>query len=251
MTTTGVLVDLAAALDPVVLARQAGIDPDPWQVDVLRSNSRSMLLNCSRQSGKSTMAAVVAMHQVLYNPGATVLLLSPTLRQSQLLYQTCMTIYRSAGVHATTTSESLTRMDLSNGSRLVSLPGTEKTIRGYSAVDLLVVDEASRVDDALYHSVRPMLAVSGGRLIAMSTPYGTRGWWYEAWRGPEPWQRVEVPASMCPRISSDFLAEERRNMGEWWFSQEYLCQFLDAEDAVFRSADITNAIREDLESWTL
>ena len=67
--------------------------------------------------------------------------------------------------------------------------------------------------DELYMAVRPMLAVSGGRLVAMSTPFGTRGWWYEAWESSEPWERYEVPATMCPRISAEFLEEERRSMG--------------------------------------
>ncbi len=61
---------------------------------------------------------------------------------------------------------------LENGSRIVSLPGTEGTIRSYSAVRLLLVDEASRVDDDTIAAVRPMLAVSGGQLIALSDARG-------------------------------------------------------------------------------
>jgi hypothetical protein len=67
--------DLALALDPVLLARRAGIDPDPWQAEVLRSTAPRRLLNCSRQSGKSTVAAVRAVHVALYEPGSLVLLL--------------------------------------------------------------------------------------------------------------------------------------------------------------------------------
>ena len=35
-----------------------------------------------------------------------------------------------------------------------ALPGREGTIRSYSGVDLLILDEASRVPDDLYRSVR-------------------------------------------------------------------------------------------------
>ncbi len=70
---------------------------------------------------------------------------------------------------------------LENGSRIVSLPGTEGTVRGFSGVALLIVDEASRVDDALYHAVRPMLAVSHGKLVLLSTPWGKRGFFYREW----------------------------------------------------------------------
>ncbi len=148
-------------------------------------------------------------------------------------------------------AESALRLELTNGSRVISLPASEATIRGYSAVDLLLIDEASRVDDALYASVRPMLATSNGRLVAMSTPWGRRGWWYEAWRSTDAWHRTEVKATDCPRISAAFLEEEQRNMGQWFFAQEYMCEFLDAESAAFRSEDIEAAFTEDIEQWRL
>ncbi|HZZ80266.1 MAG TPA: terminase family protein [Gemmataceae bacterium] len=123
--------------------------------------------------------------------------------------------------------ETLHHLQLANGSRILSLPGTEKTVRGYSGVALLIIDEAARVDDALYRAVRPMLAVSKGRLIALSTPFGKRGWFHDAWHSEEPWQRLRITADECPRISASFLAEERRALGERWYRQEYLCSFED------------------------
>ena len=238
--------DLAMALDPVLLARRAGIEPDPWQAEVLRSAAPRRLLNCSRQSGKSTVAAVRAVHAALYEPGSLVLLLSPALRQSGELFRKVLDIYRALDHAEPPAAESALRLELENGSRIVALPGKEGTIRGYSGVRRLLIDEASRVPDELYRSVRPMLAVSGGDLDAMSTPFGTRGWWFEAWTSTEPWERVEIPATMVPRISPAFLDEERRSMGAWWFNQEYLCAFEDAEDAVFRYDDIIAALSPDV-----
>jgi hypothetical protein len=142
-------------------------------------------------------------------------------------------------------------MELSNGSRIVSLPGKESTIRGYSGVRLLAVDEAARVPDELYFTVRPMLAVSGGRLVALSTPFGTRGWWFEAWESDETWERFRVPADECPRISTEFLDEERRSMGEWWYAQEYDCEFLDAESQPFGREDVERAFEEEVKAWDL
>ncbi|MGI8404627.1 MAG: phage terminase large subunit [Thermomicrobiales bacterium] len=243
--------DLAAALDPVVFARAAGVEPDGWQANVLRSRHKRMLLNCSRQSGKSTTTALVALHRAIYVPGSLVLLLSPSLRQSSELFRKVSQSYAALGASVPSTSETVLRLELENGSRILSLPATESTIRGYSAVDLLVIDEAARVSSELIASVRPMLAVSNGRLVTLSTPWGSRGWWYEAWRSQDDWERVEVPATMCPRISPAFLAEERRNMGQWWFDQEFLCQFLDAESAAFRSEDIEAAFDKGMETWAL
>jgi hypothetical protein len=78
-----------------------------------------------------------------------------------------------------------------------------------------------------------MVAVSGGRILALSTPAGKRGWWHEAWSSHEPWERTLVTAYDCPRISPEFLEEERRNLPHLWFASEYLCQFVELDDAVF------------------
>jgi hypothetical protein len=119
-------------------------------------------------------------------------------------------------------------MTLANGSRIISLPGDEKTIRGYSGVKLLVIDEAARVPDELYYSVRPMLAVSGGRLAALSTPFGKQGWFYKEWHNGSGWQRVRITAEECPRIPREFLEQEKRSLGADWYAQEYGCVFIDA-----------------------
>ncbi len=243
--------DLAMSLDPVAFSRAAGIPPDDWQADVLRSGASRLLLNCSRQSGKSTTTGVLAVWTALYDPGALVLLLSPSLRQSQELFRKCLDTYRAVDRPVPPESESALRLTLENGSRIVSLPGKEGNIRGFSGVRLLIIDEAARVEDALYMSVRPMLAVSAGRLIGLSTPFGTRGWWYEAWRGGEPWERYEIPAAMCPRIPAAFLAEERRNMGEWWYTQEYECRFMEGQTSVFTREEVERAFAEEVETWPM
>jgi hypothetical protein len=242
---------LAAALDPVVFARRAGIDPDPWQSDVLRSTANRMLLNCSRQSGKTTTTALIGLHEAIYVPETLVLILSPGLRQSAEFFRTMRVHYARVGGNVPAKAESTLRLELENGSRIIALPAQEATIRGYPSVGLLIFDEASRVADDLYHAVRPMLATSGGRLVALSTPFGKRGWWSDAWHGPEPWKRVEVPASLCPRIPASFLAESHRTMGQWWFDQEFNCQFLDAETQVFTTDDVERAFSRDVETWTL
>jgi hypothetical protein len=58
--------------------------------------------------------------------------------------------------------------------------------------------------------------------------------------------RVRVPATECSRISSAFLEDERRTMGEAWFAQEYLCEFVEGNDALFRDADLEACLRTDV-----
>jgi hypothetical protein len=75
-------------------------------------------------------------------------------------------------------------------------------------VGLLVIDEAVQVDDQVFIAVTPMLAASRGRLIALSTPFGRRGWFHNAWSGDDPtWERVRATAVECPRIDPSFLEQ--------------------------------------------
>jgi hypothetical protein len=230
----GAATDLAFALDRVAFARELNVEPDAWQRDLLRSSSDRVLLNCCRQSGKSTISGVIALHRALYYPGSLVLCLAPALRQSQELFGKIAGFYRDLRRPVQPQGERKLSLELENGSRIVTLPGSEKPIRGFSGTALLILDEAARVDDGLYFAVRPMLAVSGGALMMLSTPYGKRGVFYEEWTGSNTgWERYEVPAHECPRISPGFLAEEQEALPSWVYRQEYECSFEETEDQVF------------------
>src|SRR5688572_20149675 len=114
--------DLARALDPALLMADAGQTPDLWQQDVLRTEAKRLLLLCSRQSGKSTVTAALALHTALYQAPALLLLLSPSLRQSQELFRKVLDVYRMIDETIPTEQESALRLELTNGSRIVSLP---------------------------------------------------------------------------------------------------------------------------------
>lgn len=238
--------DLALALDRVAFARAVGMEPDPWQEDLLRSDAPRVLLNCSRQSGKSTVSGVLALHRALYHSGSLVLCLAPSERQSKELFGKIAGSYRALHDASPPESDRKLGMALPNGSRIEALPGSEKTIRGFSGAALLLVDEASRVDDGLYHAVRPMLAVSGGSLVMLSSPYGKRGAFYEAWAGGASWERYEVTAEQCPRITPEFLEEERAALPARVYRQEYECSFEETEDQVFSHEEIEGAMSDDV-----
>lgn len=240
--------DLALALDGVAFAHAAGIVPDPWQAQLLRSSQRQIMLNCSRQAGKSTSTALLALHAGLYQPGALVLLLAPALRQSQELFRKVKQFAVALDIPTEAIErETSLEIALAHGGRIVTLPGKEATIRGFSAVSLLIVDEASRVPDELYRAVRPMLAVSGGRVVLLSSPFGRRGFFHEEWvNGGPSWQRFEVPATQVPRIPAAFLEEEKRALGPW-YAQEYGCQFLDAQFQVFAYDIVMGALSQDVQ----
>jgi Terminase large subunit, T4likevirus-type, N-terminal len=233
--------------DRVEFARSAGLSPDNWQRNLLRSDSDRILLNCYRQSGKSTMAAIIALHRAVHHPDSLILCLAPALRQSQELFAKIAGFYRDLGRPVEPTGERRLSLELENGSRIITLPGTERTIRGFSGANLLLLDEASRVDDDLYFATRPMLAVSGGALMMLSTPAGRRGVFWEEWTGALGWERYEIPIENVPRISEEFLAEERRALPTRIFDQEYRCQFVELDDAVFSLDDVDSAFTDEVQ----
>lgn len=233
--------------DRVEFASSIGIVPDLWQRQLLCSEAPRVLLNCARQSGKSTMAGVVALHGALSVPGSLALILAPAERQAKELFSKIAQAYHALGHVVPADSYRKLGMELTNGSRIEALPGTEKTVRSFSGVDLLIVDEAARIADELYFAVRPMLAVSGGRLMMLSTPFGKRGVFYEAWTEGTGWERYTVTAAECPRIPADFLAEEREALGAWWYAQEYECRFMEAVDSVFTTELIQAALSDEVE----
>jgi hypothetical protein len=217
----------------VRLMRTLGLEPDPWQAEVLEGRHHRLLLNCSRQAGKSTVVAVLSLLEAVWEPRTLVLLLSRSHRQSTELFRLVLYFHRRLGslLLERRTAEELA---LSNQSRIVCLPCREETVRGYANVSLLVIDEAARVPDDLYRAVRPMLAVSDGRMVCLSTPYGKRGFFHDAWaRGGPDWHRIEVPAERVPRIKPEFLEQERRALGESYYRQEYCCSFEALEGLVY------------------
>jgi hypothetical protein len=237
-----------SSTDPVGFSEQIlGFTPDETQRRVLDLNVRRGILNCCRQWGKSTLTAVKAVHNALYIAGSLTVVVSPTERQSGEFVRKASHFVRRLGLPVRGDGDNAVSLLLPNGSRIVGLPGTEATIRGFSAVSLLLIDEASRVSDELYKTVRPMLAVGGGALWLMSTPFGKRGFFYETWaRQSAGWLRVQATGPECARIPKDFLDEEREALGDRWFRQEYLCEFIAAEDMLFDIDLVLSRINPDV-----
>ena len=233
---------------PVDLAADLGIVLDDWQARTLSTDARDILVVASRQAGKSTVGALLALHQSVAVPGSTTLIVSPTERQSKLLLRTVRRHYQTIRDAAPAGVEGTLSIEWRNGSAVYALPGSEHTIRGFSAVDLLVLDEGARIPDELYHAISPMRAISNGRLIGLSTPFGQRGWLFNEWdAGGDAWHRELVPAELCPRIAPAFLTRERERLGAHWYQQEFECVFAEGDDALFMLDDITAALDTDLD----
>ncbi|MEZ5355292.1 MAG: terminase family protein [Bryobacteraceae bacterium] len=236
--------------DPVAFAQQVlHFQPDPHQAKVLDPSIRRGLLNCSRQWGKSTITSIRAVHHAFFKENSLTLVLAPTERQSAELVRKCRQWLAMLDIKPRTDGSNKTSLLLPNGARIVGLPGREDNIRGFSSVSLLLIDEAARVPDELYHSVRPMIAAAGetASIWLLSTPKGKRGFFYDEFANPaSTFAAVTVPASQCPRIAPEFLEQERISLPEHIFAQEYMCQFSQSAAGLFNDNDIEASLRDEL-----
>src|SRR5437667_7266011 len=151
------LLDICYALDPVAFARERlNFQPDPKQALLLASRPKQVILNCSRQWGKSTLTAAQAVFTAWHEPESLILVMSPTERQSGELVRKAGTFLSRLSVRPRGDGGNKISLLLPNGSRIVGLPGNEAGDRGFSGVGLLLVDEASRVDEDLYLAMLPV-----------------------------------------------------------------------------------------------
>ena len=79
-------------------AVRLGMDLDPKQAEVLRAEPHRAILNCSRQWGKSSVAAIKAAYRATTRPESLVLIASPSERQSKELVRKTARIARQLGL---------------------------------------------------------------------------------------------------------------------------------------------------------
>ena len=199
---------------------------DAKQQEILASPARRIVVCCTRQWGKSTTGALKALHHALSTPGSLTLLASRTRRQAGEILDKVINFAQTLDLPIRRVLRHPDSLLLPNHARIIALPGDPESLRGFSAVSLLVIDEAAYVPDDLYHALRPMLATTNGALWLLSTPRGRQGFFWDEYSSKgEFWSKFTVPAPECPRISTEFLDEERRLQGPAVFNREYLCDF--------------------------
>lgn len=218
-----------AMTDPSVILEAFGKEPDPWQRTFLTDTSTRLHLTASRQSGKSTACSALAVAEIVYEPGADVLLMAPSLRQSRELFIKISDLFESFSPPVQVASRTASSIGLRNGSRVLTIPASERSLRGFSSPRLVILDEASRIPDSVFMALSPVFATGSGRLVAISTPFGRSGWFAQA-AEDDSWSHYRVTADEIPRFKPEFLEEARRLMGDQLFEQEYRAAFVDQDD---------------------
>lgn len=218
------------------------MDGQDWQDGYLQETHDCLVLK-GRQVGASTCAACKAMHLCHYRPGSLAVIVSPSQKQSQEI-----AIRSKAGLlnieRLPLIQDSASIIQLANGSRILSLPGTATSVRGYTA-QLLIVDEAAYVDEETWIAARALVA-TGGQVIVQSTPKGAAGWFYDLWVGGDPaWNRYRVKSEEVPTISRDFLAKEKISMGEYAYKAEYGAEFLEAGAGLFDGESLRKMVDQE------
>ena len=249
--------DLGAAMNRVRFAERCGMraelgmELEPKQAQMLRFTGKRQMYVCCRQFGKSTIAAVRALYAAVYLH-SLVLVLAPTLRQSGEVFSKVKTFYRQLNMHVKAEKDASQELELVGGGRIVAIPSKEGNVRGFSKPGLIIEDEAAWIPDAVRVAVGPMLARSHGELLLVSTPNGRSGHFYQSWLSSQrkpaaPWVAHRYTADDCPWLQESFLDDEREDMTEAEFLQEYWCRFMESGSAVFTAKDIEAARARGLE----
>jgi len=240
--------ELLYLADPVIRVNETfnlGFKLDPIQEQIIRDQSPRIIVNCSRQWGKTTTVAAKAAAEAVSEKGLY-LVIAPTERQAKELFRRCLDYTAAAFPDMQYEERNKTSMELANGSRIIALPAKGENIRGYPNPTLVIIDEAAFVKDEDYRACRPFLS-HGGKLILLSTPFGKRGFFYEIWRSQDKrWHRYTVAATDCHHITKEFLDEERVAIGPWWYQQEYECQFLDNISGYFDMDAVRDALENNI-----
>lgn len=248
---------LAGRRTALDLAAEMGFGLDPWQRQVLTSDKRRKICLVSRQGGKGVVGVLTAVEAMVADPGSKVIILTPTEDQSKRLLSRIKEGYARLANVPRVITDTAREFALLNGSRVYAMPGSETSVRGIDAVHLLIVDEAAFVPDELYAVVRPFMATTNGRELDLSTAHGKRGFFYQSWLRattpptPSHMFAVKVTAPQIPRISPEFLANERSELGDFMYQQEYMVEFLDDETQVFSSDLIAAAKSSEVTSLGL
>lgn len=234
--------------DPVAWVQNAfDFTPDSRQASILRSDALRLILLTARQVGKSTIAALRALFLALRYRNSLILMISPVGSQAGEILAKATYFAAELGIRIRGDGINEQSLLLPNGSRLVARPAVPVSLRGYSKARLIIVDEAAYVNQESYRALSPILAVGGGALWVVSTPAGPVGHFADLWHDLDNgWERHSITAAECPRLSAEFLEQERRTFGDLYVAQEYNCQFVAAGLQLLTRSQIKEATVETL-----
>lgn len=214
----------------------------PHQLVLARSPARVRVACCGRQSGKSRTLAMMALHEAFSGPGRLVLVVSATDDAAKRLLAEVAALASAPLLAGSVVDESKSLLVLSNGSQVVSVPASERQVRGYTA-DLLVIDEAAFVSEEVWAAARFTTIARGGRIVLASTPYGRRdrffaGLFFAGVAGSSGVESFQWASDASPMVSREVLDEWRPTMTERQYRAEILAEWVDEAGAYFTAEEL-------------
>ena len=222
--------------------------PDDYQKEIFTERSNRILILAPRQTGKSTAVAVRVLYEAMSEDNAVILLASASSRQSGQIMEKARKMAKNLNLDILPPPSKCDGFSLSNGSEIISLPDNEETIRGFSAPRMIVVDEAAFASEELYKALEPMLLVSNGTFILLSTPNGQTGYFYDQWHDENgPWTKLKGSLERCPRVSAEAIETIRQSTAKEIFEQEFECKFVAAGGQVISLETLRKCYRDDFD----
>jgi len=235
---------------PVTFAEKVlGVKPFLYQARLLEDNNKRIVACMGRQTGKTTTIAMKALFFAETNPNVTVLITSPSLRQSIIMFDCIVTfVYSTNYLRNRVVRSTRTLVQFENGSRIIALPCSENLLRGYSA-HMCIMDEASFMpEEVISQIIFPMLSTTDGYAVFLSTPWGKDHIFYRAFVNPA-YSVHKVRSEECPLIKPEFLEEMKANMTREAYLMEYEAEFVEAINSYFPQGLIRRCVDPSLEFY--
>ncbi len=216
-----------------------GVELWPHQLEFMTCGTRIVVVASARQIGKSTACAIKAIHTA-FSRQSKVLVVSPSLRQSGLMFATIRQyIQESELLRGSLVDDTKTYIKLSNGSELWCLPDSPAQIRGFSKVTTVIIDEANFCSQELLRAVQySLLTVPESQLFMISSPWSIEHWFYRYYQDGQDKKDPTVSSfhytyEASPLIQKDYVDRMKDKITEEEYKTEILGEWIGDEDAYF------------------
>jgi Terminase large subunit, T4likevirus-type, N-terminal len=238
----------AQLISPMAFAIALGFAPEPIQAQVLSTRTQNLLLVAPRQYGKTTLAVLRILWLALTKPNSLILISSPSEHQSGEVLDRLAPYILKLGMRWQGDGIHHHSLVLPNGSRIVGLSENPRRIRGFSHVDMIVIDEAAYVDDRVYRALLPMLSVSNGDIWLISTPHRKLGFFHDIYHaGGDQWIRIHATLQDSRHHNQELIERQRLELGDEWFRQEYMAEFTNQGQGMFTLEMIEACFSDEVE----
>ncbi|QXU55218.1 terminase large subunit domain-containing protein [Rhodococcus sp. LW-XY12] len=236
---------IRAARDDIdVFAREIARAPLwPHQLELARSSAKIRAVCSGRQAGKSRTLAVLALHEAFSRPGSRTLVLSAGEEAAKLVLASIAELLSSPLLAGAAVEENKSRILLSTGSEIVSVPASTRQVRGRS-IDLLILDEANFMDEALWTAAKfTVIARPGSRIVMASSPWTTDHFFHRQWQTGrlDPSDRAESfhwPSTASPLVDAELLEDFRKTMTAREYAREVDAEWIDDAGSYFTAAEL-------------